>query len=155
MPSPVIAWGDMAFLLSRIARTAIAPLERNIKTEEFISFRGGGLHGAFEIPNYRRAPFWKYFWAQHFVTRQHVFNIHHTGSACVSPRLCLFPQTPSIQEPSTMSWFVRRTHRVDHARVRYKLACPICRNGLVEQRRTCAPCRGPCITGRPGISRSL
>ena len=23
----------------------------------------------------RRAPFWKYFWAQHFVTRQHVFNV--------------------------------------------------------------------------------
>merc|ERR1719195_485018 len=79
----------MAFLLSRAlrfavrpsraARSAVAPLARNIKPEEFISAQGGGLHGAFEIPNYRRAPFWKYFWAQHFVTRQHVFNVHHTG----------------------------------------------------------------------------
>merc|ERR1711862_778000 len=54
--------------------------------EEFISGRGGGLHGAFEISNYRRAPFWKFFWAQHFVTRQHVFNIHHTGYIV----LCVF-----------------------------------------------------------------
>eukprot|EP00435_Cladocopium_sp_Y103_P010978 s945_g2.t2 len=76
----------MAFWLSRIARSAIAPLERNIKPDEFISFNGGGLHGAFEIPNYRRAPFWKYFWAQHFVTRQHVFNVHHTGYIV----LCVF-----------------------------------------------------------------
>eukprot|EP00438_Fugacium_kawagutii_P011766 Skav222940 [mRNA] locus=scaffold1489:503418:516491:- [translate_table: standard] len=33
-----------------------------------------------------RAPFWKYFWAQHFVTRQHVFNVHHTGYIV----LCVF-----------------------------------------------------------------
>ncbi|CAE8724140.1 unnamed protein product [Polarella glacialis] len=64
----------------------IAPLERNIKPDEFISFNGGGLHGAFEIPNYRRAPFWKYFWVQHFVARQHVFNVHHTGYIV----LCVF-----------------------------------------------------------------
>ncbi|CAK0805470.1 unnamed protein product [Prorocentrum cordatum] len=74
----------MAFVLSRIARSAIAPLERNIKPEEFIS--GGALHGAFEIPNFRRASFWKYFWVQHFVTRQHVFNVHHTGYIV----LCVF-----------------------------------------------------------------
>merc|ERR1719169_120166 len=67
----------MAFLLSRIRRAA--PLTKNILPEEFISAKWGSIHGAFEIPNYRRAPFWKYFWAQHFVTRQHVFNIHHTG----------------------------------------------------------------------------
>merc|ERR1712232_656862 len=47
---------------------------------------GGGLAGAFEIPNYRRAPFWKFFWAQHFVTRQHIFNVHHTGYIV----LCVF-----------------------------------------------------------------
>merc|ERR1719148_671267 len=76
----------MAFLLSRAARNVVAPLARNIKPEEFISARGGGLHGAFEIPNYRRAPFWKYFWAQHFVTRQHVFNVHHSGYIV----LCIF-----------------------------------------------------------------
>eukprot|EP00811_Abedinium_folium_P009939 NODE_19192_length_855_cov_4.177198.p2 GENE.NODE_19192_length_855_cov_4.177198~~NODE_19192_length_855_cov_4.177198.p2 ORF type:complete len:209 (-),score=51.61 NODE_19192_length_855_cov_4.177198:155-781(-) len=69
----------MAFLLSRAARAAIEPLKRNIRPEEFISSNWGGLHGAFEIPNYRRAGFWKFFWVQHFVTRQHVFNVHHTG----------------------------------------------------------------------------
>merc|ERR1712226_217879 len=69
----------MALLLRRAVRAAVAPLERNVLPEEFISARGGGLHGAFEIPNYRRASFWSYFWAQHFVTRQHVFNVHHTG----------------------------------------------------------------------------
>merc|ERR1711957_748272 len=63
---------------SRVLRTGIAPLEGNIKAD-FISAKGGGLHGAFEIPNYRRASFASYFWAQHFVTRQHVFNVHHTG----------------------------------------------------------------------------
>eukprot|EP00928_Gymnodinium_smaydae_P086740 TRINITY_DN7117_c0_g2_i4.p2 TRINITY_DN7117_c0_g2~~TRINITY_DN7117_c0_g2_i4.p2 ORF type:complete len:193 (+),score=49.52 TRINITY_DN7117_c0_g2_i4:161-739(+) len=69
----------MAFALRRALRAAIAPLERNVLPEEFISKKGGGLHGAFEIPNYRRASFASYFWAQHFVTRQHVFNVHHTG----------------------------------------------------------------------------
>eukprot|EP00747_Dinoflagellata_sp_TGD_P164125 gnl/TRDRNA2_/TRDRNA2_183614_c0_seq1.p2 gnl/TRDRNA2_/TRDRNA2_183614_c0~~gnl/TRDRNA2_/TRDRNA2_183614_c0_seq1.p2 ORF type:complete len:200 (+),score=39.60 gnl/TRDRNA2_/TRDRNA2_183614_c0_seq1:68-667(+) len=69
----------MAFVLRRALRSAVAPLERNVKPEEFISANGGGLHGAFDIPNYRRASFWKFFWAQHFVTRQHVFNVHHTG----------------------------------------------------------------------------
>ena len=33
----------------------------------------------FLIPNYTRAPFWKYFWVQNFVTRQHVFSLHHVG----------------------------------------------------------------------------
>jgi len=68
----------MAFLLSRLRR-AVVPLQANVKPEEFISGSWGGIDGAFQIPNFRRAPFWKYFWTQHFVTRQHIFNIHHTG----------------------------------------------------------------------------
>merc|ERR1712137_1126066 len=39
----------------------MGPLERNIRPEEFISKNWGGLHGAFEIPNYRRASFWSFF----------------------------------------------------------------------------------------------
>jgi len=65
-------------LFRTVARRA-APLTKNIVPEEFISKNWGGLHGAFEIPNFRRASFWSYFWTQHFVTRQHVFNIHHSG----------------------------------------------------------------------------
>ena len=136
-------------LLSRIARSAacsvaqyfendlvrsakrlnkvIAPLERNIKPDEFISFNGGGppcftcmqlawaIMATFHIRtswslrdsklqaglllatphmgfehiearlNWRRAPFWKYFWAQHFVTRQHVFNAAASDSTACAP----------------------------------------------------------------------
>merc|ERR1711904_372621 len=49
--------------------------------EEFVAKlgEGGALEGGFLVPNYTRAPFWKYFWVQNFVTRQHVFSLHHVG----------------------------------------------------------------------------
>jgi len=65
------------FLRARALRAA--PLARNVVPEEFISKNWGGLHGAFEIPNYRRTSFASYLWTQHFVNRQHVFNIHMSG----------------------------------------------------------------------------
>eukprot|EP00397_Hematodinium_sp_SG-2012_P034171 GEMP01036610.1.p1 GENE.GEMP01036610.1~~GEMP01036610.1.p1 ORF type:complete len:194 (+),score=39.99 GEMP01036610.1:53-634(+) len=66
-------------MLARSLVRMAAQLTRNVAPEEFISAKVGGIHGAFEIPNFRRAPFWSFFWVQHFVTRQHVFNVHHTG----------------------------------------------------------------------------
>jgi len=64
--------------VSQALRVGIAPLEGNVKPD-FVSANGGGIHGFFEIPNYRRASFLNYFWAQQFITRQHIFSIHHTG----------------------------------------------------------------------------
>mmetsp|Transcript_37585 Transcript_37585/g.82216 ORF Transcript_37585/g.82216 Transcript_37585/m.82216 type:complete len:192 (+) Transcript_37585:49-624(+) len=62
-------------------------LSRNIKPQEFISSlgAGGAITGGLSFPNLRRAPFWKFFWTQNFVARQHVFSLHHTGmiTACV------------------------------------------------------------------------
>jgi len=53
----------------------------NIRADEFVAKlgEGGALQGGFLIPNYTRAPFWRYFWAQNFVTRQHVWSLHHVG----------------------------------------------------------------------------
>mmetsp|Transcript_94581 Transcript_94581/g.164098 ORF Transcript_94581/g.164098 Transcript_94581/m.164098 type:complete len:200 (-) Transcript_94581:84-683(-) len=85
----------MAFVLSRATRgalvptglrRAVVPLERNVKPEEFVSANWGSMHGVFGIPNYTRAPFWKFFWTQQFVNRSHIFNIHHTGYLV----LCVF-----------------------------------------------------------------
>lgn len=63
-------------ILRSLARRAIEPLKKNVTTSEFM---GDGLHGAFQIPNFRRTSFLSYFWVQNFVNRQHVFNVHHTG----------------------------------------------------------------------------
>jgi hypothetical protein len=62
-------------------RRAIMGGLRNVKAEDFVAKLGpgGALEGGFLIPNYTRAPFWKYFWVQNFVTRQHVFSLHHVG----------------------------------------------------------------------------
>jgi len=51
-------------VLLRFPTTGRGPLEETCESNslEMQKFR-------------RRAPFWKYFWAQHFVTRQHVFNV--------------------------------------------------------------------------------
>ncbi len=54
----------------------------NIKPQDFatrIGGPGGAIQGAFQIPNLRRTPFWRFFWNQQFVNRQHVFSMHHVG----------------------------------------------------------------------------
>ncbi len=48
-----------------------------------ISPNHGTLNGIFEVPNFRRMPFWSYIWTQNFVNRQHLFNIHHSGYLAV------------------------------------------------------------------------
>lgn len=75
----------MAFFRTAIRRE-IAKLSRNITADEIIGPQGGTIHGIFEIPNFRRMPFWQYIWTQNFVNRQHVFNVHHSGYIAV----CVF-----------------------------------------------------------------
>ncbi|CAD7932528.1 unnamed protein product [Amoebophrya sp. A25] len=67
-------------------RREIARLSKNVTAEEIIGPRHGSMTGIFEIPNFRRMPFWSYIWTQNFVNRQHLFNVHHSGYIAV----CLF-----------------------------------------------------------------
>jgi hypothetical protein len=40
---------------------------------------GGSIIGGFQIPNLSRQPFYRHFWIQQFVNRQHGFSMHHVG----------------------------------------------------------------------------
>lgn len=79
----------MLFLSSTRALARTLPrradaLTKNIQTSDILGANGGSLHGIFEVPNFRRAPFWSYIWTQNFVNRQFLFNIHHSGYIAVT-----------------------------------------------------------------------